>query len=195
MVSPKETGSLAKLLLTEAFARQGVAPGELTVHSDRGAPMTSKLLTQKLADLGVTKSFSRPRVSNDNPYSESHFKTFKNRPGYPEKFGSSQDAHSFCRRFFAWYNNDHRHAGIGYLPPAEVHAGRAGTIQRVRGDLLSEAFLRTPERFVNGMPMPPMTPTEAWINSPASSILVAPDGTTIDAKDEHEVEEEVTALH
>ncbi len=195
MVSPKENGSLAKLLLTEAFDRQRVAPGELTVHSDRGTPMTSKLLTQKLADLGVTKSFSRPRVSNDNPYSESHFKTLKNRPEYPGRFGSIEDARSFCRRFFAWYNNDHRHSGIGYLPPAVVHAGRAEVIQRERSTALAAAFLRTPERFVKGIPLPPMTPTEAWINSPATSIVVTSNSTIIDANNDATVQEEAPELH
>ena len=171
MLSPEENGTLAKHLLTEAFRLQGVDPARIGVHMDRGAPMTSKVFTHKLAELGVTQSFSRPRVSNDNPFSESQFKTMKYRPEYPDRFGSFQDARVYCGGFFPWYNDEHRHSSLGYLTPAAVHTGQAEQLQRQRALVLAEAFARTPERFVRGTPRPPATPSEVWINPPAPSTI------------------------
>ena len=171
-VSPTESGALAKELFGEATERQGVLPDELTVHSDRGSAMTSKTMCQKLADLGVTKSLSRPRVSNDNPYSESQFKTLKHTPSFPGRFGSIEDARAFCRMFFCWYNEEHRHSGIGYLSPGTVHRGQAQRVHDARSTVLAAAYERHPERFVNKKPSPPSRPSDAWINEPVQAIEV-----------------------
>jgi putative transposase len=128
--------------------------------------MKSKPVALMLADLGVTKSHSRPHVSDDNPYSESQFKTLKYRPGFPDRFGSIQDSRAFCQGFFAWYNGEHRHSGIGLLTPETVHYGRAELVTRPRQLILASAFAAHPERFVHGTPMPPTLPEAAWINKP-----------------------------
>ena len=125
MLARAERASLAEALMAETIEKQGIGAGELTIHSDRGSPMIAKPVAHLLADLGVTKSHSRPHVSNDNPYSESHFRTLKYRPDFPKSFGSFEDAHAHCGRFFGWYNDDHRHSGIGFHTPADVHYGRA----------------------------------------------------------------------
>ncbi len=130
--------------------------------------MRSKTLAQTMASLGVTKSHSRPHVSDDNPFSEAQFKTLKYRPDFPERFGSIEDARAYCRRFFEWYNREHRHSGIGMLTPYEVHHGLGEATRAARATVLHEAFSRHPERFPNGMPVPQPLPTEAWINKPAS---------------------------
>jgi putative transposase len=135
-------------------------------ESIRGSPMTSKPVAFLLADLGVTKSHSRPHCSNDNPDSESQFRTMKYRPEFPDRFGSYQDAHAFCGRFFGWYNHEHRHSGIGFHTPGDVHHGRAELVRARRADVLSAAYAQHPERFVRKPPTPPALPTAAWINEP-----------------------------
>jgi len=168
MVCHRESGSLAKRLITDSSEKQRIHGGQLTIHADRGTSMTSKVVAQLLADLGVTKTHSRPHVSNDNPYSESQFKTLKYRPEFPDRFGSFEDALSFCRTFFTWYNTEHRHSGIGFMTPEDVHYGRAEAIQLTRRRALHEAYASHPERFVRGTPEPPPLPTPAWINPPTT---------------------------
>ena len=164
----RESGELAKELIGQAVAQQQVAPGTLTVHADRGSSMTSKPVAFLLADLGVAKTHNRPYTSNDNPYSEAHFKTLKYRPAFPARFASLEEGRAFCREFFAWYNHEHRHSGIGLMAPAAVHHGRAQEIHDQRARVLEAAYVRTPERFVQRPPRPPALPTAAWINKPAS---------------------------
>jgi putative transposase len=166
MVAAREAASLAERLLADTIAKQQVQAGQLTVHADRGTSMTSKPVALLLADLGVTKSHSRPHVSDDNPYSEAQFKTLKHHPTFPDRFGSIQDARAFCQGFFRWYNVEHRHAGIGLLTPADVHYGRAEQITLARGAVLDAAFATHPERFVRKPPRPPRLPEQVWINKP-----------------------------
>jgi putative transposase len=166
MLADRESAVLAKRLIEETIQKQGVVPGQLTVHADRGSSMKSGLVAQMLADLGVTKTHSRPHCSDDNPFSESQFKTMKYRPQFPERFGSYQDAHAFCREFFAWYNGVHRHSGIGLHTPAAVHSGLALELTKQRADVLLGAYHLHPERFVRKAPVPPALPTQVWINPP-----------------------------
>ena len=166
MLARAERASLAEALMAETIEKQGIRAGELTIHSDRGSPMIAKPVAHLLADLGVTKSHSRPHVSNDNPYSASHFRTLKYRPDFPKTFGSFEDAHDHCGRFFAWYNDDHRHSGIGFHTPADVHYGRAELVRERRGRVLNLAYAAHPERFVRKPPTPPELPKVAWINRP-----------------------------
>ena len=166
MLARAENARLAEVLLADTAAKQGIGPGQLTIHADRGSPMTAKPVALLLADLGVTKSHSRPHVSNDNPYSESQFRTMKYRPEFPERFGSFQDAHAFCGRFFRWYNDEHRHSGIGFHTPADVHYGRAELVRARRAEVLSAAYAEHTERFVRKLPEPPALPTMVWINQP-----------------------------
>jgi len=165
-VQMRESGEIAKDLIGQAVAQQQVTPGTLTVHADRGSSMTSKPVAFLLADLGVTKTHNRPYTSSDNPYSEAHFKTLKYRPAFPARFASIEEARAFCREFFAWYNHEHRHSGIGLMAPAAVHYGRALEIHDQRARVLDAAYARTPERFVLQPPQPPALPTAAWINKP-----------------------------
>jgi putative transposase len=166
MLARSENAQLAQALLAEAIARQNVTRDQLTIHSDRGGPMIAKPVAHLLADLGVTKSHSRPHVSNDNPYSESQFRTLKYRPDFPTRFGSFEDAHAHSQQFFDWYNDDHRHSGIGFHTPADVHYGRAEFVRTRRGEVLDAAYAVHPERFVAKPPTPPELPTVAWINEP-----------------------------
>jgi putative transposase len=166
MVAHQEQASLAERLIAETLTKQAISPGRLTLHADRGVAMTSKPVAFLLADLGVTKTHSRPHVSNDNPYSEAQFKTLKYCPSFPEHFGSIEEARSFGQEFFSWYNTEHRHAGIGLLTPEALHYGRASEIHAQRAEVLSVAYLAHPERFVNHPPTPPPLPTAAWINPP-----------------------------
>jgi putative transposase len=168
MVASREAASLAERLLAETIAAHKVDRDQLTVHADRGTSMTSKPVALLLADLGVAKSHSRPHVSNDNPYAESQFKTLKHHPTFPERFGSLQDARTFCQRFFGWYNGEHRHAGIGLFTPADVHFGRAGQITAARARVLDSAYATHPERFVRKPPAPPSLPGAVWINKPST---------------------------
>lgn len=165
MVANREDAELAKQLVKEAVRKQG-NPKSLVVHTDRGSSMTSKSLALLLADLGITKSHSRPHVSDDNPYSEAAFKTLKYRPGFPARFGSIEDARAFSREFFTWYNGSHRHSGIALMTPEVVHYGKAEQIQQVRAETLLAAYRSHPERFPNGAPKPWPLPTAAWINRP-----------------------------
>ena len=162
-----KSAALAERLLGATCEKQGIGPGQLTIHADRGASMTSKPVALLLADLGVTRTHSRPHVSNDNPFSEAQFKTLKYRPEFPERFGSIEDARAFCRQFFAWYNTEHRHAGIGLLTPEIVHSGRAEAVLDQRRTVLASAYAAHPERFVRKPPEPPAVPTAAWINPPS----------------------------
>lgn len=157
---------LAEQLIAETCAKQGIESGQLTIHADRGSSMRSKTVALLLADLGVTKTHSRPYVSNDNPYSESQFKTLKYRPGFPERFGSSVDARNWTRPFFRWYNHEHRHSSLGLMTPATVHYGQAEAVRAQRQQVLLEAYTAHPERFVRGQPTPPVLPKEVWINKP-----------------------------
>ena len=166
MLAEREHDSLAVSLIETACARQGIMRHQLTVHSDRGPSMRSRCVAQLLADLDVTKTHSRPHVSNDNPYSESQFKTLKYRPDFPDRFGCLQDARAWCRRFFPWYNNVHRHSGIAWLTPADVHHGRAEKILAGRAVVLEAAFLKHPERFVKGPGRSGRLPEAVWINKP-----------------------------
>jgi putative transposase len=166
MVADCESATLANQLIDQTCAKQGIPPGQLTLHADRGTSMKSKAVAMLLADLGVTKTHSRPHVSDDNPFSESHFRTLKYRPDFPGSFGSIQDARSFCRSFFPWYNTEHRHSGIGLLTPESVHYGLAADLLAQRQCVLSAAYEAHPERFVRKPPTPPVLPSAAWINPP-----------------------------
>jgi putative transposase len=166
MVAAREAAALAERLLAETITAQQVQAGTLTVHADRGASMTSKPVAMLLADLGVTRSHARPHVPDDNPYSESQFKTLKHHPTFPDRFGCIQDARAFCQGFFGWYNLDHRHSGIGLLTPADVHYGRAEQVISARAVVLEAAYAAHPERFVGKPPQPPRLPQAVWINKP-----------------------------
>jgi putative transposase len=169
MVAHRESATLAEKLVGECCQREGIQPGQLGLHADRGAPMTSKALALLLTDLGVTKTHSRPHVSNDNPFSEAQFKTMKYRPEFPARFGCIEDARAFCRAFFAWYNEYHRHGGIGLLTPHDVHHGLSQERVVARARVLALAYDAHPERFTAGRPIPPAEPTEVWINPPAKT--------------------------
>jgi len=169
MVADGESAELAKRLIADTCGKQEIEPGQLTIHADRGSSMTSKSVAFLMADLGITKTHSRPHVSDDNPYSESQFRTLKYRPGFPERFGSLQDARAFSREFFAWYNEEHRHSGLGLLSPAVVHYGLAPAAIEQRRAVLDAAYLAHPERFVRKPPQPLPAPKEVWINKPKQS--------------------------
>jgi putative transposase len=169
MIADREGQELARHLIAETCAKEAIPSGQLTIHADRGSSMTSKTVAFMLADLGVTKTHSRPHVSDDNPYSESHFKTLKYRPEFPHRFGSLQDARSFCQGFFTWYNAEHHHSGLGLLTPAVVHANRGEQVRGLRQQTLDLAYAAHPERFVHKPPQPPALPTEVWINPPPKS--------------------------
>jgi putative transposase len=166
MVAHREQAELAERLIAETVAKHAVPPDQLTLHADRGSSMTSKPVAFLLADLGVTKTHSRPHVSNDNPYSEAQFKTLKYRPGFPACFASMEEARSFCQDFFRWYNAEHRHSGIGLLAPEVVHYGQAQAAYDARAQVLADAHDAHPERFVRQAPRPPQLPTAVWINPP-----------------------------
>jgi len=166
MVAEREAGVLARRLIAETIERQGIERGQLTIHADRGPSMRSKPVALLLSDLGVTKSHSRPYCASDNPYSESQFKTMKYRPEFPDRFGSVQDARSFGGVFFPWYNTEHYHSGLGWMTPHDVHFGLCAAKRRRRAVVLAEAYEKTPERFVHGMPTPAELPKEVWINRP-----------------------------
>ena len=169
LIAECESSRLAQQLIAETCAKQGIVPEQLTLHADRGSAMRSKTVALLLADLGVTKTHSRPYVANDNPYSEAQFKTMKYRPDYPDRFGSIQDARAWARPFFRWYNHEHHHSGLALLTPATVHYGQAQTVIDRRQMVLQAAYAARPERFVRGLPKPPSLPTEVWINKPQSS--------------------------
>ena len=166
LLAERESAELARRLLAESAARQGIEPGQLTVHSDRGGPMKSQPVAGLLATLGITKTHSRPHVSNDNPFSEAHFKTVKYHPHFPSHFGSLEDALAFCRHFFPWYNHEHRHSALAWLTPASVHAGQGAELLRRRHQVLTAAYQAHPERFVHGAPRLQDLPQAVWINPP-----------------------------
>lgn len=168
-ITEYESGEQARALIGAACAREGIVRNQLTVHSDRGRAMRSKCLADLLGQLGVGRSFNRPHVSNDNPYSESHFKTLKYRPDYPERFGSIEDATSHMRAFFQWYNTEHRHSGIAMMTPLEVHAGRSDEVSLKRQAVLDAAYAAHPERFAGGPPKVRAVPEEVWINKPEAA--------------------------
>lgn len=168
MVAHRESAELAERLIEESYRKQGIRPGQLTLHADRGSSMTSKPVACLLCDLGITKTHGRPHVSDDNPFSESQFKTLKYRPEFPQRFGSIEGARSFCQAFFPWYNGEHRHSGIGLLTPEVLHYGHADAVIQCRQAVLSGAYARHPERFVSRHPRPPEKPKAVWINPPVT---------------------------
>ena len=166
MLADAESGKLAKRLIHETCRKEEIQPGQLTIHADRGSAMTAQPVVALMANLGITKTHSRPHVSDDNPYSEAQFKTLKYCPAFPQRFGSIEDATTFCRAFFPWYNHEHRHSGIGMMTPATVHRGKSEIVNQLRQAALLAAFNNHPERFVRGTPRPPTVPEAAWINKP-----------------------------
>jgi putative transposase len=178
LIADVESAALAEKLLADTITKQNINRAQLTIHADNGASMASKPVASLLADLGVTKTHSRPHVSNDNPFSESHFRTLKYRPDFPDTFGSIEDARAHCQRFFTWYNTEHYHSGIAWHHPTHVHHGQSDDVTAVRADVLAAAYTRNPERFVRKPPEPPALPAAAWINKPptgtAAEDLTAP---------------------
>ena len=172
MLAGHESGSLAEQFIAETLDKEGIVAGTLTLHSDRGTSMRSKTVAELLADIGVTKSHSRPRTSNDNPFSESQFKTMKYCPFFPGSFASIPEAREFFRLFFAWYNEEHHHSGIAMLTPATVHGGRAKEVLAVRQTALDAAWEGHPERFVHGPPHAEAPPAEVWINRPIHEVAL-----------------------
>ena len=172
MVAHREQKALAKRLIEQSCLKQNIEPGQLTVHADRGSSMKSKAVAHLLADLGVTKTHSRPHVSNDNPYSEAQFKTLKYCPAFPEQFGSIQDARAFGQSFFHWYNKEHRHSGIALMTPEQVHYGLNEKVFNFRSQVLEQAFQKNPNRFKGEMPKPLPLPKAAWINKPSTDQIV-----------------------
>jgi len=166
MITTKESAALAKQLIATTCVNQKITEDQLTIHADRGSAMKSKLVAELLADLGVTKTHSRPHVSNDNTYSESNFKTLKYRPDFPARFGCLEDARAHCYDFVAWYNHEHYHSGIAYHTPVAIHTGAASAIRAARAVTLATAYATHPERFVRGVPQPQALPAAAWTNKP-----------------------------
>lgn len=166
MIARTEDGELARRFLRESITKHRIDPDTLTLHADRGGPQKCKSVAEMLSDLHVTRSHSRPKTSNDNPYSEAQFKTLKYRPAFPDRFDSIEHARQLCGEFFSWYNHDHRHSGIGLHTPASVHFGTAEEVRQQRGIVLAEAYTAHPERFVHRTPQPPKLPDTVWINPP-----------------------------
>jgi putative transposase len=184
MVAAHENAHLAQRLIEATCLKQGIGPHQLTMHADRGAPMRSKLLVELYADLNIGVSHSRPRVSNDNPFSEAQFRTFKYRPECPDRFGSPEHARTVSHDLFTWYNDAHHHSGLSYLTPADVHYGRAATILEVRHHTRLAAYAAHPERFVQGPPRLETLPSAVWINPPANTTGQEASGTTIVTPDD-----------
>ena len=170
LIAETEDSALAEALIAESCAREGIGSQQLTVHADRGAAMTSKTVAELLLGLGVAQSHSRPRISNDNPYSEAQFKTMKYGSSYPERFTNIEQARAWMEGFASWYNSEHRHSGIGLMPPAVVHSGQASVVSEARQQLLDQAYEKHPERFVRGEPFAPRLPLAVGINLPATSV-------------------------
>lgn len=166
MVATRESAALAEQLIAESAFKQGISTGQLTLHADRGSSMRSKPVALLLEDLGITKTHSRPHVSNDNPYSESAFKTLKYRPSFPARFVSLEQARAFCLEFFGWYNQEHHHGGLALLTPSMVHHGQASSVIAARNATLAVAFALHPERFAKGLPVHARVPDAVWINAP-----------------------------
>jgi putative transposase len=176
LLAESESAAHAERLLAESIEREGVVRQQLVIHSDRGAPMKSRTVAEMLADLGVNRSLSRPKTSNDNPISEAQFRTVKYHPDFPKRFGVIEDARGFCRPFFRWYNEEHHHTGIALLTPATVHHGHTEAVLAVRQATLLKAYEAHPERFINGPPVVARPPAEVWINPPATAGTVAAAG-------------------
>lgn len=168
-IADRESAELFHDLFTETLEKHDVVLGQLTLHADRGGPMKAKSTGQLLADLGVTRTHNRPHTSNDNPFSESAFKTLKYQPEFPKRFGCIEDAKVFCRLYFTWYNEDHHHSALGLMTPNQIHYGQADSIILARQAILDQAFARHPERFVAKPPMAPPKPVAVWINPPIQS--------------------------
>ena len=179
MVARHENAHLAERLIAATCEKQGITPHHLTIHADRGAPMRSKLVALLFSDLGIDASHSRPRVSNDNPFSEAQFRTLKYRPAFPDRFGSLEHARGVSRDLFAWYNDAHHHSGLTYLTPADVHYGRAEMVLAVRHRTRLAAYAAHPERFVQGPPRPETLPPAVWINRPSTPASQEAPGTTV----------------
>jgi putative transposase len=173
LIADGESAALANKLIAETCARQRIQPGTLTLHADRGSSMKSKPVAFLLADLGVTKTHSRPHTSDDNPFSEAHFKTLKYRPDFPERFGCIEDSRAHCRDFFPWYNTEHHHSGIALHTPHVVHHGLVPLMDAQRQNALLEAFQAHPERFPGGPPKAPRLAPAVWINKPQATPLDA----------------------
>jgi len=169
LIAERESAQLAQELIAATCIRQNILPGQLIIHADRGSSMIAKSVALLMTDLGVTKTHSRPHVSNDNPFSESQFKTLKYRPDMPDRFGCKEDARSWAGKFFHWYNYEHHHTGIGLLTPADVHFGRTQTILNQRQLVLQSAYQKNPERFVRGVSVPASLPSAVWINPPKTT--------------------------
>ena len=184
MVARHENAHLAERLIAATCVKQGITPHQLTIHADRGAPMRSKLVALLFSDLGIDASHSRPRVSNDNPFSEAQFRTLKYRPAFPDRFGALEHARGVSRDLFAWYNDAHHHSGLSYLTPADVHYGRAAAVLAVRHRTRLAAYAAHPERFVQGPPRPATLPTAVWINRPPTLASRDAPGTTIVTPDD-----------
>ena len=189
-IAEKENATIAEALIQDAYLRENVKPSELTLHADRGSAMTSITVCELLIDLGVLKSHSRPHTSNDNPYSESHFKTMKYRPEIPARFGCAEEARYLFRTLFHWYNNEHRHSGLALLTPATVHKGKSAEATRARATVLAKAYAAHPERFVNKPPTPDTPPSSVWINPPPLS-----SGASGDASERSAAADECTSGH
>ena len=159
---------MAEQLIQHTCKSHNIPSGQLTLHADRGSSMKSRPVALLLADLGVTKTHSRPHVSDDNPFSEAQFKTLKYRPDFPERFGSIEDARAHCEAFFHWYNHEHRHSGIALFTPADVHRSLVAPRLRTRQATLDEAFKAHPNRFKRNPPVAHRPPSTVWINRPAS---------------------------
>lgn len=166
MIAASENKELAEQFLSSTIAKYAIEHGQLTIHSDRGSPMVAENVAQMMSNLGVTKSHSRPKTSNDNPYSESQYKTLKYRHDFPDRFGCIQDARAWCEQFFDWYNLAHRHSGIAMHTPFDVHFGLSEQLRDMRADVLDAVYQKHPERFVRKPPEPPKLPAAAWINKP-----------------------------
>ena len=179
LIAPRESAELAQQLIADTVARHDVLPGQLTLHADRGAAMRSKPVASLLVDLQVIKSHSRPYVSDDNPYSESQFKTMKYRPDFPERFGCIEDARAHCQTFFAWYNHQHCHSGIGHMTPNSVHYGHAHAMRAARQATMDAAFQATPNRFKGISPCLPPMPSAAWINPPPQEVPTTTQNCTV----------------
>jgi len=175
MLAPREAAALAYELIAATCDQESIVAGQLTLHADRGTSMRSKPVAMLLADLSVTKSHSRPHVSDDNPYSEAQFKTLKYQPDFPARFDSIEHARAFCQSFFLWYNNEHRHSGIAYMTPAAVHTGQAQHLYKVRQGVLDTAFQLNPARFTQCHPIPPALPTAVGINWPKDTTDAPPE--------------------
>ncbi len=188
MVAAHENAHLAQRLIEATCLKQGIGPHQLTIHADRGAPMRSKLVAVLFSDLSIAASHSRPRVSNDNPFSEAQFRTFKYRPDFPDRFGSIEHARAVCHDLFAWYNDAHHHSGLSYLTPTDVHYGRAAAILEARYRTRLAAYAAHPERFVKGPPRLERLPEAVWINPPAKTTRQNASGTTIVTPDDPQPE-------